>query len=76
VRPYNKWLPWELANHPLPDPWSAGESERRLEAILATGSTREQQALVRDVERFARTLGFDDVIDSWEPDLNLLRGMR
>jgi hypothetical protein len=43
VRPYNKWLPWELANHPLPDPWSARETERRLEAILATGDLGEQQ---------------------------------
>jgi hypothetical protein len=74
VRPYNKWLPWELANHPLPDPWSAGETEHRLEVILVTGDISEQQALFRDVERFARPCGFGDVIDGWEPDLRLLRG--
>jgi hypothetical protein len=74
VRPYNKWLQWELANHPLPDPWSAGETERRLEAILCTGDVAEQQSLFRDVHTFARELGFADVIDSWEPDVDWLRG--
>jgi hypothetical protein len=58
----------------LPEPWSARETTDRLEAIVATGAANEQQALFRDVERFARMLGFDDVIDSWEPDLGLLRG--
>jgi hypothetical protein len=74
VRPYNKWLPWELTNHPLPDPWSAGETLRRLEAILVAGDIGEQQALFRDAERFARKLGFGDVVDSWEPDVSWLRG--
>lgn len=74
VRPYNKWLPWELTNYPLPHPWSAGETLRRLEAILATGDLREQQAPFRDAERFGRELGFDEVIDSWQPDVSWLRG--
>lgn len=74
VRPYNKWLPWELTNHPLPDPWSAAETLRRVEAILATGNLGEQQALFRDAEQFARKLGFEDVVDSWEPDVSWLRG--
>ena len=74
VRPYNKWLPWELSKHPLPDPWSGGEILRRVEAILATGDVGEQQALFRDAEQFARRLGFDDVVDSWEPDVSWLRG--
>ena len=76
VRPYNKWLRWELVNHPLPDPWSAGETERRLQAILATGDLSEQQSLFRDVERFARELGFGDVINGWEPDIDWLRGSK
>jgi hypothetical protein len=74
VRPYNKWLPWELTNYPLPRPWVAAETLRRLEAILATGDLSEQQALFRDAERLARDLGFDDVIDGWQPDVNWLRG--
>ena len=74
VRPFNKWLRWELANHPLPDPWSAGETVRRLEAILSSGNLAEQQSLFRDVDSFARELGFGDVVDSWEPDVAWLRG--
>ncbi len=42
-------------------------------AVLA-GDIEEQRALVRDVERVARKLGFDDAIDEWQPDVAWLRG--
>jgi hypothetical protein len=73
VRPYNKWLRWELENHPLEPPWSADELLPRLERILA-GDETEQQALFRDAERLARALGLGEVIDGWEPDVPWLRG--
>jgi hypothetical protein len=73
VRPYNKWLRWELEHHPLEPPWSADELLPRLERILA-GDGPEQQALFRDAERLARSRGLGETIDGWEPDVPWLRG--
>ena len=73
VRPYNKWLRWELENHPLPPPWTAEELLPRLERILG-GDLDEQPRLFRDAERLARERGHADVVDGWEPDVPWLRG--
>ena len=69
LRPYNKWLEWELEHHPLP--WS---DLPRLERIARTGDLAEQQALFRDAESIARAHSLDVVIDGWEPDVAWLRG--
>ena len=71
VRPFNKWLPWELQHHPLDEPWRGVLP--RLEAIVSTGSLDDQRSLFRDAERLARTRGLGDVVDSWEPDVEFLR---
>ena len=71
VRPFNKWLEWELERHPLPVDVVRLE---RLERIARTGDLGEQQAQFRDAERLAREHGLGHVIDGWEPDLALLRG--
>ena len=73
VRPYNKWLRWELEHHPLEPPWTAEALPPRLERVLA-GELSEQHALFRDAERLARGRGLGDVIDGWEADSSLLRG--
>jgi len=74
VRPFNRFLRWELENHPLPgDSWTADSLLPRLRAILSSGDIGEQQCLFRDVEALARSRDFDDVIDGWEPDLAWLR---
>ena len=69
LRPYNKWLAWELENHPLP--WN---DLPRLERIARTGDLDEQQALFREVEAISRSHGHGGVIDGWEPDVAWLRG--
>ncbi len=69
LRPFNKWLAWELENHPLT--WS---DVPRLERIARTGDLAEQQALFRDAEALARAHNLGSVIDSWEPDVAWLRG--
>jgi predicted nucleotidyltransferase len=69
LRPYNKWLAWDLEHHPLP--WN---DLPRLERIARTGDLAEQATLFRDAERLARAHGFANVIDGWEPDVALLRG--
>lgn len=70
VRPYNKWLEWELEHHPLP----VEVDLARLEGIARTGDLSEQQALFRETEALARARGHGATIDGWEPDLAWLRG--
>ena len=70
VRPYNKWLEWELHEHPL----RVDVDVARLEQIARTGDLAEQQALFRDTEALAREHGHGSTIDGWEPDVPWLRG--
>jgi hypothetical protein len=69
VRPYNKWLAWELREHALP-------VEVDLELLRrAGGADRDaQHALFRQAEAVARGRGLGQVIDGWEPDVAWLRG--
>jgi hypothetical protein len=70
VRPFNKWLEWELDRDPLP----VEVDFDRLERIARTGDVTEQQALFRDTEALARGQGHGATIDGWKPDLAWLRG--
>jgi predicted nucleotidyltransferase len=70
VRPYNKWLEWELREHPL----SVELDLARLERIGRTGALAEQQALFRETEALAREHGHGETIDGWAPDIGWLRG--
>ena len=72
VRPYNKYLDWELRHHPLDD-WAPDELLPLLDRVL-TGEPEAQHELFRRIEDPARREGFGDVIDSWEPDVEWLRG--
>lgn len=63
LRPYNKYLQWELATHPLPEPWDAGFPAR----VAA-----DPPAMFADVAALARRCGHGDVLDSWGDDLALL----
>jgi hypothetical protein len=64
VRPYNKYLRWELETHPLPAPWTA---DYLIDALTARPST-----LFPELERVARAKGFGDVLDAWD-DLDVVR---
>jgi predicted nucleotidyltransferase len=72
VRPYNKYLEWELRHHPLQD-WDAEELLPLLDRVL-TGEPEAQHELFNRIEPLARRAGFGDVVDGWEPDLDWLRG--
>jgi hypothetical protein len=75
VRPFNKYLHWELESFPLGDElWSASALLPRLEAIVATGALAAQASLFRDVEALARRHGLGHVVDSWGLETALLRG--
>jgi hypothetical protein len=71
VRPYNKYLEWELVHHPLAD-WTAGDLPL-LDRVL-TGDPQALRELFNRIEPIARREGFGDVIDGWEPDVPWLRG--
>lgn len=72
VRPFNKYLAWELENYPLAE-WSGPELLAAVERAF-DGDVRDQQALFREVERRARSLGFGDVLDGWGADVRAFRG--
>jgi Nucleotidyltransferase domain len=72
VRPYNKYLEWELRHHPL-EGWSADEILPLLDRVL-TGEPQAQRDLFNLIEPAARAAGFGEVIDAWEPDVDWLRG--
>lgn len=77
VRPYNKYLRWELDRYPLGAvQWEADRLIPRLRRILADGDMASQRALFADVEQAARSMGFGAVLDSWGADLELLRPTR
>ena len=74
VRPFNRFLRWELEQRPLPgSKWEADRLLTRLEA-MAVADMAEQRGMFRDVEALARAHGLSDVLDAWEPDLDWLRG--
>jgi predicted nucleotidyltransferase len=75
VRPFNKYLRWELESFPLGDElWNPDILLPRLDAIVATGGLAPQQSLFRDAEALARQHGLGHVVDSWGRDAALLRG--
>ncbi|MFF4659034.1 hypothetical protein [Streptomyces sp. NPDC001381] len=71
-RPYNKYLEWELARHPLPG-WDTGALLRAVDLISATGDASRQRHLFALVETAAREAGHDAVLDAWGDDLDLMR---
>ncbi|MEV5976920.1 hypothetical protein [Streptomyces sp. NPDC052114] len=74
VRPYNKYLEWELARYPLGAPhWSLPRLLPVLDRIVADGDLVAQRALFALVERAARGAGHGGTVDSWGEDLTLLR---
>lgn len=70
VRPYNKYLRWELENHPLQQPtWSGDHLVGLLYAILLDGGAQPQRDLFALVERTVRAAGHGDIIDAWGDEL-------
>ena len=76
VRPWSKYLRWELELEPLAEgpSWRADVFLERLESLLHEPSPAHQQQLFRDIEEVARSSGHGSVMDSWGPSLALLRG--
>jgi predicted nucleotidyltransferase len=73
VRPFNKWLPFELAAEPLVKPDLVDLLEL-VERIVVDPSEGPLRRAFRAIERTARASGHGAVVDSWEPDVEWLRG--
>ncbi|MFH9066629.1 hypothetical protein ACH4GM_36325 [Streptomyces coeruleorubidus] len=74
VRPYNKYLQWELERQPLGEPrWNAGRLLPVVRRILADGDPPTQRALFTAIEEAARRAGHDPVLDAWGTELEVLR---
>ncbi|MFF4881513.1 hypothetical protein ACFY2D_01665 [Streptomyces nigra] len=71
-RPYNKYLAWELARHPLPG-WDTDTLLDTVGRITATGEVTVQRELFAQVETAARRAGHGEVLDAWGEDLELMR---
>jgi len=72
VRPYNKFLEWELINHPLVDlPSTRAEFLNMIDVVLATGDVSAQKHLFAAVQDIATMHGLSDVIEAWGDDLAL-----
>jgi hypothetical protein len=71
-RPYNKYLRWELARHPLPG-WDGAALLRDVDRISASGDVAVQRRLFARVEASARRAGHGAVLDGWGEDLRLMR---
>jgi predicted nucleotidyltransferase len=81
VRPYNKYLAWELREHPLDVPeWSAARLlpvlRRTLDgdpaALRETFAVVDREVRRHDADRGTTVLG--DLIDGWGAELVLFRG--
>jgi hypothetical protein len=70
LRPYYKYLEWELTSFPLEHlPWSGGDFLKRLLAITTSGSCESQVILFCGMENLLRPCGYDSVFESWGEDL-------
>lgn len=74
VRPFNKYLEWELRHHPLANAdWTPGRLLGLIDSVIL-GNARSQNELFKSVEHAARSAGYGDEIEGWEPDVPWLRG--
>jgi hypothetical protein len=67
IRPYNKFLRWELEKYPVADlQFSVEDFLKKIELIITTGDTVTQKELFKVFLEFFRSKGFIETIDSWE----------
>ena len=70
LRPYYKYLRWELTKFPLKRlPWSADQFLAMLLEILTTGSSSSQQTIFKWIDQTLRNEGFGEILNSWGDDL-------
>jgi hypothetical protein len=77
LRPYYKYLEWELKTFPLEKLTLApDELMESLLKILETGSIPTQQKILACVEAMARADGYGSVLDDWGADLGWMKALK
>jgi hypothetical protein len=67
LRPYNKFLRWELEQYPLSGfPIATDEFLKQIETIISSGDIATQKTLFKTCLAFFRAKGFTQTINSWE----------
>jgi predicted nucleotidyltransferase len=84
VRPYNKYLAWEMGEHPLTglgEDWNDGGLMRRVNGLLQ-GSEHVMREMFTAIEKECRAYDLQigksmmsEVIDGWDEELKMLRGL-
>lgn len=70
IRPYHKYLEWELTNFPLIKlPWNKDQFLETLLKIIKTADIKTQQETLKNVEATFRKEGFNKVFDDWKEKL-------
>lgn len=66
LRPYNKYLQWELEKYPLKKlPWITENFLKKLEEIMTTGNIETQKEVFNKVKELCQQNGYAEAIDSW-----------
>lgn len=67
VKPYNKYLEWELANYPLKiTSWTVKNLMLIIKTVVATGDIKVQKKLFKSVKELFYKNGFTKSIDGWK----------
>jgi hypothetical protein len=67
LRPYNKFLEWELKNHPLQQlPWPSQEFIRAIKRVLQDGDIEAMKDLYRKICATSLGMGHREVVRGWE----------
>ncbi|HEX7757913.1 MAG TPA: nucleotidyltransferase domain-containing protein [Caulobacteraceae bacterium] len=70
LRPYAKYLAWELETRPLAaSPWASDALQALLLDVLSLDPVPALQALLHGLEPLARNAGHGAVLDAWGPAL-------
>jgi hypothetical protein len=66
MKPYNKFLEWELQSFPLTKlPWSNDEFIELLKKIISSGDIETQKDVFDEMKKLFYDNGFKDVINGW-----------
>jgi hypothetical protein len=75
LRPYYKYLTWELTTHPLEHcPWGAEELVTKLVEFSSRPDSTQLQTFAAQFERTLRAHGFGEVFDDWGDALPWILG--
>lgn len=67
LRPYNKFLEWDIKEHPLKLlPWQADDFIEKVKKIMTTGDIEFQKEIFRKICELFKKEGYGEVIDGWK----------